>query len=349
MGPTRLRATRRTATASRTRAPRPPICSRSSTTSASNARTSSASRSAGGRRSGLAIDHADRVRSLVLADTIGGIAIEEWWKAAVQAQRDGPFNHPALSNDFCLRQSRARAPLPADRRPEARAGRTTSSRCCGAWARSPSTTRRSPRHRVPTMFIVGTRGRNLPARDDRRSGRTRARCTGRARRRSGPLAVFRAARGLERPGARLLGGQRLTLRAPPRSARSPPRFGTSAPVPVRERVSHPGRILRGSSGVTPRTVRTTVGLADASAGHKGGPHDLRRGVDCSHSERRVGRGLFRIARRMTALDRPLRPPASDGDRTAPSCARTTAGYATSPRRSPRPSDPRTRSSSRWPT
>jgi pimeloyl-ACP methyl ester carboxylesterase len=50
---------------------------------------------------GLAIGHADRVRSLVLADTIGGIAIPEWWKAAVQAQRAGPFNHPALADRFC--------------------------------------------------------------------------------------------------------------------------------------------------------------------------------------------------------------------------------------------------------
>jgi 3-oxoadipate enol-lactonase len=50
---------------------------------------------------GLAIGHPDRVRSLVLADTIGGIAIPEWWKTAVQAQRDGPFNHPALSDRFC--------------------------------------------------------------------------------------------------------------------------------------------------------------------------------------------------------------------------------------------------------
>jgi len=50
---------------------------------------------------GFAIDHAERVRSLVLADTIGGIAIPDWWKAAVQAQREGPFNHPALADGFC--------------------------------------------------------------------------------------------------------------------------------------------------------------------------------------------------------------------------------------------------------
>jgi pimeloyl-ACP methyl ester carboxylesterase len=50
---------------------------------------------------GLALAHADRVRSLVLADTIAGIAIPEWWKAAVQSQREGAFNHPALADRFC--------------------------------------------------------------------------------------------------------------------------------------------------------------------------------------------------------------------------------------------------------
>jgi 3-oxoadipate enol-lactonase len=59
---------------------------------------------------GFAVGHADRVRSLVLADTIAGVAIPDWWKAAVQAQRDGPFNHPALSDRFC-RDNPARAHL----------------------------------------------------------------------------------------------------------------------------------------------------------------------------------------------------------------------------------------------
>jgi 3-oxoadipate enol-lactonase len=50
---------------------------------------------------GLAVAHAERVRSLVLADTLGGIPIEGWWKTAAASQRDGLFNHPALSEAFC--------------------------------------------------------------------------------------------------------------------------------------------------------------------------------------------------------------------------------------------------------
>jgi 3-oxoadipate enol-lactonase len=59
---------------------------------------------------GLAIAHGDRVRSLVLADTLGGIPVEGWWNARNTAPRIGPFNHPALSNDFCVRNP-ARANL----------------------------------------------------------------------------------------------------------------------------------------------------------------------------------------------------------------------------------------------
>jgi 3-oxoadipate enol-lactonase len=52
---------------------------------------------------GLAVAHADRVRSLVLADTLAGIAIDGWWSAAAAvAPRVGAFNHPALANDFCF-------------------------------------------------------------------------------------------------------------------------------------------------------------------------------------------------------------------------------------------------------
>jgi 3-oxoadipate enol-lactonase len=52
---------------------------------------------------GLALAHADRVRTLVLADTLGGIPVEGWWNARTTTPREGPFNHPALSNEFCIR------------------------------------------------------------------------------------------------------------------------------------------------------------------------------------------------------------------------------------------------------
>ena len=52
---------------------------------------------------GLAIAHADRVRSVVFADTLGGIPVEGWRKARTIPPREGPFNHPALSNEFCMR------------------------------------------------------------------------------------------------------------------------------------------------------------------------------------------------------------------------------------------------------
>lgn len=59
---------------------------------------------------GLAVAHPDRARSLVLADTLGGIPVDGWWKARDTAPREGPFNHPALGNDFC-RQHPERAHL----------------------------------------------------------------------------------------------------------------------------------------------------------------------------------------------------------------------------------------------
>jgi 3-oxoadipate enol-lactonase len=53
---------------------------------------------------GLAIAHGNRVRSLVLADTVAGIAIDGWWNAAASIPpRVGAFNHPALANEFCIR------------------------------------------------------------------------------------------------------------------------------------------------------------------------------------------------------------------------------------------------------
>jgi pimeloyl-ACP methyl ester carboxylesterase len=52
---------------------------------------------------GLAIAHPERVQSLVLADTLAGIAIDGWWNAAAAiAPRVGAFNHPALADDFCV-------------------------------------------------------------------------------------------------------------------------------------------------------------------------------------------------------------------------------------------------------
>jgi 3-oxoadipate enol-lactonase len=40
----------------------------------------------------------------VLADTIAGIAIDGWFSAAAAIPpRVGAFNHPALSNEFCIR------------------------------------------------------------------------------------------------------------------------------------------------------------------------------------------------------------------------------------------------------
>ena len=53
---------------------------------------------------GLALAHGERVASLVLADTLGGIPVEGWWKPRPAPPREGPFNHPALSNEFCIRQ-----------------------------------------------------------------------------------------------------------------------------------------------------------------------------------------------------------------------------------------------------
>jgi len=50
---------------------------------------------------GVAVAHPDRVQSLVLADTLGGIPVDGWWKARDTAPRQGPFNHPALADDFC--------------------------------------------------------------------------------------------------------------------------------------------------------------------------------------------------------------------------------------------------------
>lgn len=52
---------------------------------------------------GLTIEHGERVQSLVLSDTLGGIAVDGWWKtAAAVGARVGAFNHPALAEAFCV-------------------------------------------------------------------------------------------------------------------------------------------------------------------------------------------------------------------------------------------------------
>ena len=54
---------------------------------ASSARTSSGQSMGGWAAMGLAVAHGDRVRSLVLADTLGGIPIDGWWKRGRDSRR----------------------------------------------------------------------------------------------------------------------------------------------------------------------------------------------------------------------------------------------------------------------
>ncbi len=110
---------------------------------------------------GLAVEHADRVRSLVLADTLAGIPIEGWWKTAAAVQRTGPFNHPALANDFCV-QNPERAHLYLQigglrRDPHADQGqvlRTMGDVTFGDEQLSSL--------RIPVLFIVGTEDEIFP-------------------------------------------------------------------------------------------------------------------------------------------------------------------------------------------
>jgi pimeloyl-ACP methyl ester carboxylesterase len=111
---------------------------------------------------GLALAHPDRVRSLVLADTIAGIAIEGWFKAAAAIPaRVGTFNHPALSNEFCIRlPERAHLYLQiGGLRRDPFADQTLLLRSLAEVA---YTDEQLAALRVPTLFIVGTHDEIFP-------------------------------------------------------------------------------------------------------------------------------------------------------------------------------------------
>ena len=111
---------------------------------------------------GLALARGDRVQSLVLADTLGGIDVEGWWNAAAGiAPRVGPFNHPALSEGFCVRNpERAHLYLKiGGLRRDPHADQSVLLRGMGevtfADAQLATLT-------VPTLFIVGTQDEIFP-------------------------------------------------------------------------------------------------------------------------------------------------------------------------------------------
>ena len=104
---------------------------------------------------GLALAHGDRVQSVVLADTLGGIPVEGWRKPRATPPRDGPFNHPALSNEFCLRNpERAHLYLEiGGLRRDPQADPTQLIRTLGDVTFSDS---ELAALQVPTLFVVGT-------------------------------------------------------------------------------------------------------------------------------------------------------------------------------------------------
>ena len=110
---------------------------------------------------GLAVAHGDRLQSLVLADTLAGIQIDGWWKTAAGVQREGLFNHPALSNEFCV-QNPQRAHLYLQiggLRREPHADPTPILRTMGDVTFADEEVGAL---RIPTLFIVGTEDEIFP-------------------------------------------------------------------------------------------------------------------------------------------------------------------------------------------
>ena len=155
---------------------------------------------------GLAVAHGDRVRSLVLADTLGGIPIEGWWKTAARVATRRALQSPRARRTTSAFGNPERAHLYLQiggLRRDPHADPTQLLRTMGdvtfddaqlAALRDPDAVHR--RHRR----------RDLPARLDRRRRLAGTRRTGRDDRRRRAFAVFRAARGLECPGSGISAG-----------------------------------------------------------------------------------------------------------------------------------------------
>ena len=206
LGPARLRHFDEPQRASRTRAPRRATCSRSSTTSASTARTSSASRWAAGPRWASRVAHPDRVRSLVLADTLGRHRDRRLVERRGGDRAARRAVQPSRAVERLLPpQSGARAPLPADRRaPPRSARRSDAADAARLRRRDASPTSSSPRWRCPTLFIVGTHDEIFPPASIAAAAARVPGATGRAGRGRGAFALFRAARQPGMPWSGLL-------------------------------------------------------------------------------------------------------------------------------------------------
>ena len=111
---------------------------------------------------GLALAHPDRVQSLVLADTLAGIDVEGWWNAAASIPpRTGLFNHPALSDDFCVRNPE-RAHLYLKIGGLRRDPHADQARLLRGMGDVTFTDEQIASLGVPTLFIVGTRDEIFP-------------------------------------------------------------------------------------------------------------------------------------------------------------------------------------------